>query len=76
MWDLKGLSSEIYLAESGINQLVTLKGGGAEVQLILVIPSHVRSPLHVSTIKCKILDMINRFPFTVQYVTLVAAFFF
>jgi hypothetical protein len=28
---LKGLSSEIYLAESSINQYVTLKGGGAKV---------------------------------------------
>jgi hypothetical protein len=28
---LKGLASEIYLAESGINRQVTLKGRGSEV---------------------------------------------
>jgi hypothetical protein len=30
-WYLTGLFSEIYLAESGINQQVTLKGRGVEV---------------------------------------------
>ncbi len=52
---LKGLSSEIYVAESCVSQQATLKGRGAEVFSWFFF----EAPLSVSTITYKIWGVIN-----------------
>jgi hypothetical protein len=64
---VKGLSSEIYFAESGINRQVTLKGRGAEVfRGFCPSPLMWEALYGVGAILYKIWDMINQFPITLQ----------
>jgi hypothetical protein len=53
---LKGMSSEMGLAGSGVNMWVSLKTGRRNFQLICPIPSHVSGPLSFGPISYKILN--------------------
>ncbi len=67
--NLKGLSSEIYLAES------VIKGEAPKFSADFVHPpSGVRSPWSDGAISYKIWDMIDQFPITVRTVPMVAAY--